>query len=36
MKQNEGGLYFCWMENLPFIVDIAIEIFKIKIIIEIH
>lgn len=37
VKQNEGGLYFYWIENLRFIVenDIAIKIFKIKIIIEI-
>lgn len=37
VKQNVGGLYFYWIENLRFIVenDIAIKIFKIKIIIEI-
>lgn len=37
VKQNEGGLYFYSIENLRFIVenDIAIKIFKIKIIIEI-
>lgn len=37
VKQNEGGLYFYWIENLRFIVenDIAIKIFKIEIIIEI-
>lgn len=37
VKQNEGGLHFYWIENLRFIVedDIAIKIFKIKIIIEI-
>lgn len=37
VKQNEGGLHFYCIENLRFIVenDIAIKIFKIKIIIEI-